>query len=220
MNARFEDYLRMARLGLGATALGAAGLLILAACGASPRRGGVQDGQPATAQNGGMTDASYDWHGLMLAPFGTLLKESPIALHEVLLFQDESSSAAAADTAGVDTKDCYGTDGAPPRFLGHKPDAYLLCFVHDRLTRIDASVRMTRDEAAQVFAQACALWLKDTAPLHALGNTCEGRDGGIAFSARLGSVPEEPAASLSMTLSNAAADETVRDAARVAPREK
>ena len=39
-------------------------------------------------------DASYDWHGLVLAPFGTLLKESPIALHEVLLFHEEPRGAA------------------------------------------------------------------------------------------------------------------------------
>jgi hypothetical protein len=195
--------------------LGAAGL-VLAACAASQPHGNpAQQGQPAPAQNGAMTDASYDWHGLVLAPFGTLLKESPIALHEVLLFHEESRSAA-----DVDTKDCYGVDGAPPRFVGRQPDEYLLCFDHDRLTRIDASVRLDADEAARVFARACSLWLKDSAPLQGLGNTCEGRDGGIAFSARLGSVPGEPSAPLSMTLSNAAVAETVRDAVGAAPREK
>jgi hypothetical protein len=188
--------------------LGAAGL-VLAACAASPPRGSsVQSSQPGPAQDSVMMDASYDWHGLVLAPFGTLLKESPIALHEALLFHEESRSAA-----DVETKDCYGVDGAPPRFVGRQPDEYLLCFDHDRLTRIDASVRLEADEAARVFARACSLWLKDSAPLQGVGNTCEGRDGGIAFSARLGSVPGEPSAPLSMTLSNAAV-------AEAAPREK
>jgi hypothetical protein len=195
--------------------LGVAGLA-LAACAASPPRGNrAQESQPAQAQNGVMMDASYDWHGLVLAPFGTLLKESPIALHEVLLFHEESRSAA-----DVDTKDCYGVDGAPPRFVGRQPDEYLLCFDHDRLTRIDASVRLDADDAAQVFARACSLWLKDAAPLQGTGDTCDGRDGGIAFSARLGNVAGEPSAPLSMTLSNAAATEAVRDAAGAAPREK
>jgi hypothetical protein len=200
--------------------LGAAGL-VLAACAASPPHGNpAQQSQPAPAQNNVEMDASYDWHGLVLAPFGTLLKESPIALHEVLLFHEEPRGGADADT-----KDCYAVDGTPPRFVGHQPDAYLLCFDHDRLTRIDASVRLDAGEAAQVFARACSLWLKDSVPPQGIGSTCEGRDGGIAFSARLGNVPGEPAVPLSMTLSNAAAAETVRDAVGArsgdtAPREK
>lgn len=190
----------------------AAVALVLAACTASPPRGeSAQQNQPVPAQNSVMMDASYDWHGLVLAPFGTLLKESPIALHEALLFHEESRGAA-----DVETKDCYGVDGAPPRFVGRQPDEYLLCFDHDRLTRIDASVRLDADEAAQVFARACSLWLKDSAPLQGIGNTCEGRDGGIAFSAHLGSVPGETSAPLSMTLSSAAVAETVRDAAGAA----
>jgi hypothetical protein len=178
-----------------------AAALVLAACAASPPRGNpAQQSQPAPAQNNVEMDASYDWHGLVLAPFGTLLKESPIALHEVLLFHEEPRGAADADT-----KDCYGVDGAPPRFVGRQPDEYLLCFDHDRLSRIDASVRLDADEAARVFARVCSLWLKDSEPLQGIGNTCEGRDGGIAFSARLGGVPGEPSTPLSMTLSDAAA---------------
>jgi len=190
----------------------AAVALVLAACAASPPHGErAQQSQPAPVQNSVMMDASYDWHGLVLAPFGTLLKESPIALHEALLFHEDAHGAA-----DVETKDCYGVDGAPPRFVGRQPDEYLLCFDHDRLTRIDASVRLDADEAAQVFARACSLWLKDSAPLQGIGNSCEGRDGGIAFSAHLGSVPGETSAPLSMTLSNAAA-ETAPDAAGAAP---
>ncbi len=193
-----------------------AALLVLAACAApAPRGGPAQDSQPASAQNGVVTDASYDWRGLVLAPFGTLLKESPIPLHEVVLFRDETHG-----TADADGKDCYGIDGAPPRFAGRQPDEYLLCFDHDRLTRVDVSVRVASEEAAQVFAQACALWLKESAPLQAMSDICEGRDGRITFNARLSGVPGEPTESLSMTLSEPGAGGSAADAPGAAPREK
>jgi hypothetical protein len=132
-------------------------------------------------------------------PFGTLLKDSPIALHEVLLFHDDSHNAA-----DVDNKDCFAIDGALPRFVGQSADQYLQCFDHDRSSRIEASVHLTAATAPQIFARACALWLKSTAAA-ANGTTCEGRDGSVAFSARLGLVPGELMAPLSITLTNAAA---------------
>lgn len=156
-------------------------------------------------RSGVALDASYDWHVLMLVPFDTLLKASPIALHEVLLFHDESHGSA-----DVDAKDCYTADGAPPRFVDRRPDPYLLCFQHDHLQRIEASVHLGADEATQVFARACALWLKDPA-LQPAGTACEGRDGGIAFSAHLGAVPGEPTVTLSITLSDTALRDTAHD---------
>ncbi|HEY2633759.1 MAG TPA: hypothetical protein VGI51_03515 [Steroidobacteraceae bacterium] len=110
------------------------------------------------------TDASYDWHGLLIAPFGSVLKNIPAALHEVLLFRDEehgSASAADADTVGAE---CYAVDTPAPRFLGRTPDEYVLCFKQDRLFRIQASVRIAAAQAADVFAVACADWLKNAAP--------------------------------------------------------
>jgi hypothetical protein len=198
-----------------------AALLALAACAASSPLGGRTQGSvPAPAQSGVMADASYDWHGLVLAPFGTLLRDTPIALHEVLLFHDESQGVGAA----VDAKDCYAGDAAPPRFVGRQPDEYLLCFDHDHLTRIDASVRLAVAEATPVFERACALWLKNSVPAAGIGDTCEGRDGGIAFSARLGLVPGEPTASLLLTLTAAAERDAehvaVGDAVDAAAREK
>jgi len=134
-------------------------------------------------------DASYDWHGLMLLPFGTLLKDSRLPLHEVLLFQDVAQG-------GGDTlhQDCYAIDGAPPPFAGRQPDEYLLCFSHDRLIRIDASVRMPAEGAGALFAAACAEWRGTRAPAGQTPDSCEGRDGVTRFSARLAAVPE-PAAS-------------------------
>jgi hypothetical protein len=134
-------------------------------------------------------DASYDWHGLMILPFGTLLKDSPLALHEVLLFQD-----AAQGGADALHQDCYAIAGEPPPFVGHRPDEYLLCFSHDRLIRIDASVRLAGESAGALFAAACAQWRGTQAPGEQTPDSCEGRDGMTRFSARLAAEPA-PAAS-------------------------
>jgi len=187
-------------------------LWVPAAC-VSSKPGGVPhvEPAPAPAPSGAATDASYDWHVLVLAPFGMLLKESPLALHEVLLFHDETPGAP--EVAG---RDCYAVDSPAPRFVGQQPDQYLLCFDHDRLHRIEASVSLHAAEAQQVFDQACALWLKNTAPA-GNGAACEGRDGSITFAARLAVVPGEAAATLSMVLSSTAQPETAQDPVRDAP---
>jgi hypothetical protein len=160
-------------------------------------------------------DASYDWHGLLIAPFGSVLKDIPAALHEVLLFRDEAQHGGAlADNASAADAECYATDAPAPRFVGRVPDEYLLCFRQDRLSRIQASVRLTAAEASEVFAAACADWLKNAALKNSLpnnaapaapgieapgvhvqsgaapiGSACEGRDGAIRFRGRL---EEEP----------------------------
>ena len=38
--------------------------------------------------------------------------------------------------------ECYAADTPAPRFVGRTPDEYLLCFKQDRLSRIQASVRL------------------------------------------------------------------------------
>jgi hypothetical protein len=174
-----------------------AGLLTLSAACVSGTSRRAAAGPVPLPPSAAALDPSYDWHGLILTPFGTLLKESPVPLHEVLLFHDEAHPATEAEM-----RDCFAIDGAPPRFVGRQPDQLLLCFDHDRLNRVEASVRLGAEEAAQVFAQACALWLKGPAP-PAGGSTCEGRDGGVAFSAQLATVPGE-AVPLSITLSDVA----------------
>jgi hypothetical protein len=170
-------------------------LLALAACATSGGRTiPVPVQAPAPA---GAVDASYDWHVLVVEPFGTLLKESPVPLHEVLLFHDQAHAAAENES-----RDCFAIDGAPPRFVGQTPDHYLLCFDHDHLTRIEASVRLIAGDAPGVFARACSLWLKNTAPASS-GTTCEGREEAVAFSAVLSLLPGD-AATLSMTVSHTA----------------
>jgi hypothetical protein len=142
-----------------------------------------------------LEDGSYDWHALVVAPFGSVLKEIPLALHEVLLFRDQAHGAAAADDA-----ECYAADAPAPRFVGRTPDEYLLCFKQDRLARIQASVRLTAADAPEVFATACTVWLKNaarattSAAVAAAGtdtgtqsaDACKGLDGSVRFSAHLG----------------------------------
>lgn len=178
-------------------------LVLLAGCrapsphAAAPDRTGAHPA-PAPADVQQFKDGSYDWHGLLIAPFGSVLKDIPVALHEVLLFRDEARGSAALDEA-----ECYASDAPAPRFVGRVPDEYLLCFNQDRLARIQASVHLTAAEAPEVFAAACAGWLEnarartgaeasDAAAPSAgapVGAACEGRDGAIRFSAHLGEEP-------------------------------
>ena len=97
----------------------------------------------------------------------------------------------------MEHKDCYALDGTPPRFLGRPSEDHLLCFDHDRLRRIDASVRLPVEEAPTVLARACALWSKNSAPP---GTLCEGQDESVAYSARLTLVSGEATGTLAITL--------------------
>jgi hypothetical protein len=139
-------------------------------------------------------DTSYDWHGLILLRFGTLLKDSPIALHEVLLFQDAAHGGGGGGGGDRASEDCYTIGGVPPPFVGRRPDEYLLCFSHDHLIRIDASVRLPAESAGPIFAAACAQWRATEAPVAQAPGSCDGRDGTTRFSARLAGDPESAAA--------------------------
>jgi hypothetical protein len=172
-----------------AALLVAALLATLAACRTPPPRA-APDRTPAPPDTHEPQDSSYDFHGLLIAPFGSALKEIPATLHEVLLFRDAEQSTAAPEDA-----ECYAADAPAPRFVGRMPEEYLLCFKHDRLSRIQASVILPAADAADVFAAACAGWRKHAAPATTdaaappatapLGTTCDGSDAEIRFSARL-----------------------------------
>jgi hypothetical protein len=148
----------------------------LAACRTPSTRVTVPDRAPPPDAH--PLDASYDWHGLLIAPFGSVLKDIPVALHDVLLFRDEGHGGAADDA------ECYAADAAAPRFAGGTPDEYLLCFRQDHLFRVQASVRLRGADASDLFAAACARWLKNAAAPQNTG-TCDGRDGSIHFSGHL-----------------------------------
>jgi hypothetical protein len=144
---------------------------VLAACAAHPPA-------PVEAPPAAPLDASYDWHVLLVAPFGTLLKDAALPVHEVLVFRDDAPPAPAPDQA-----ECYALNVKPPRFLGRQPEEYLLCYAHDRLSRIEATVRLPSTDAPQVFADACGLWMKNAA--EGLGGGCTGSQGGILFNGHL-----------------------------------
>jgi hypothetical protein len=154
-------------------------LAVLAGCSAAPRGRTAPAAPPAAAA--AVDDSVYDWHGLLIAPFGSSLKNIPGGLHEVLLFRDDAHGGASEDA------ECYSPDGTPPPFIGRVPDEYLLCFKHDRLSRIQASVHLPAQEAPATFGAACAAWLRHAAQAGGPGNAggCDGRDGGIRWSGRL-----------------------------------
>src|ERR1700743_1707681 len=127
-------------------------------------------------------DASYDWHVLLIAPFGSVLKDIPATLHEVLLFRDEEHNTAAADEL-----ECYAVDGKLPRLVARQTAEYLLCFKRDRLSRIEATVRLPADEAAKIYTDACGLWAKNG---QAAAEGCEGSERGIAYLGHLDSEPQ------------------------------
>lgn len=169
----------------------------MAACASAPPKAVAP---PAAAA--APPDPSYDWHGLLAAPMGSLLKEMPVTLHEVLLFRDEDKRAAA------DEGDCYAIDATAPTFIARVPEQYLLCFKHDRLAHIEASSRVPQEEAAKIFADACGLWFKNAAlPAPAIAaatestpSNCSGQDGAVAFSGGLELDPEALEAVLSITI--------------------
>ena len=147
-------------------------------------------------------DASYDWHVLVVAPFGSVFKDVPLALHEVLLFRDRAHEASGDDP------ECYALNGTAPRFIARVPSEYLLCFKHDRLSRVEATVRVPKSDAAQVFADACGLWMKGVhapnsetpKPETPGADACEGADAGVAFAAQLESAPQEEESELTIQL--------------------
>src|ERR1700759_2826809 len=124
----------------------ATALLTLAACAAPPPKAPLPPPPPPPL------DASHDWHVLIIAPFGSVLKEIPATLHEVLLFRDDERSAASADEL-----ECYAVDGKLPRFVARNTTEYLLCLKHDRLSRIEATVWVPAEDAVKIFADACGL---------------------------------------------------------------
>jgi hypothetical protein len=160
-------------------------MLALAACAAAPKPVAPPPASPPL-------DASYDWHVLLVAPFGSVLKDVPLTLHEVLLFRDEALERSAADEL-----ECYAVDGARPSFIARPLSEYLLCFKGDRLSRIEATVRLPTAEAAQIFADACGLWLKSA---QAAAEACAGSDGGIAYVGHLDSEPDGPETQMSIQL--------------------
>src|ERR1700674_276539 len=110
------------RIRASAAALLAALLSTLVACHTLSPRVRVPDRAPPPPYMHEPDDGSYDWHGLVIAPFGSVLKDIPVALHEVLLFRDETHGTSTADDAATLEAECYAADAPAPRFIGRTPD--------------------------------------------------------------------------------------------------
>jgi hypothetical protein len=169
------------------TVLVTAAALLLAACASTPKPVALPPPVPEPL------DASYDWHVLLSAPFGTLLKDIPLPVHEVLLFRESAPGAAAQDEG-----ECYAVNGTAPRFILRTPEVYLLCFKRDRLFRIKATVRVPEADGAKTYADACGLWMKHAAPSNA--GICEGTDGKLSFSGHLEEDAEDDDALISIVI--------------------
>jgi hypothetical protein len=186
-----------------------ASLLVLAACASappppSPPRSSAPDtaAGPASAPIDATVEASLDWRPLLLMPLGTLLKDTKVRLHEVLLFHEEPHAAGP-----IDPDDCYAVDGPAPEFAGTRPEEYLICFDHDRMDRVDARVLLPAEDARELFGRACDLWLRHGEALGRSEDACQGRDGDIDFSGRLTAVTGEDTAEVLIRLSNPAGRE-------------
>jgi hypothetical protein len=140
---------------------------------------------------------SHDFSGLVLAPFGTALKDVPVPLTEVLVFHEADGGRGREDG------DCFRPNVAVA-FLGRAPTDHLLCFGHDHLQKIEAEVALPAAQAPALFAAACADWLGGAAAAAQGPDACEGRRQDIAFSARRTEGPDPDTATVSITLVSAA----------------
>jgi hypothetical protein len=169
--------------------------IVAAAVGLADLSGCASSGTSPVAAPAGAVAPAVDWHALMPAPFGTLLKDMPVGLTEVLQFD------ADAEGRRSEPSDCFTTTGSSlPTLVGRRVDDYLLCFEHDRLSRVEASVRLPAAGAEAVLAAACSASRGGREAAR-----CEGRDGATQFSAVLtpadaGAATPEPLATLSITL--------------------
>ncbi len=148
---------------------------------------------PAAVSTQSTAAASHDFSALLPAPFGTVFKDVPVPLTEVLVFHQPDARRTSEDA------DCFRPD-VVVSFLGRAPTDHLLCFDHDRLRRIEASVALPAAEAPALFAAACADWRRDTPPTAPAADVCEGRRADIAFSARRTQDPDPATATVSITL--------------------
>jgi hypothetical protein len=153
------------------------------------------------------TPAADDWRALMMLPFGTLLKDVPYPLGEIVVFHDTANEAGAGED-----RDCYTLrEAAPPRFFGRQVDEYSLCFSRDRLNRVEASVSLPEESASAQFTAACAEWQRRGAPAPGTGaadtgasDRCEFRDGATEVDARLATSEGSAAPAVSIALVDAA----------------
>jgi hypothetical protein len=166
----------------------------LEGCSMSGRVRGSAPAAPAGAPAAVATPAlAHDFTPLVMAPFGTAFKDVPGPLTEVLVFHQSDTGRSSEDA------DCF-RPSVVVSFLGRAPADHLLCFDHDRLKRIEASVALPAAEAPALFAAACADWGRGNAATALEPDACAGREGAIAFSAHRAQDADSAAATVSITL--------------------
>jgi hypothetical protein len=182
--------LRHARIAAGFAAVAVSGAAWLEGCAGSAAARGAA---PTAALPAAPAAVSHDVSPLVPAPFGTAFKDVPVALTEVLVFHQPDARRTSEDA------DCFRPN-VVVAFLGRAPTEHLLCFDHDRLSRIEAAVVLPAAEAPALFAAACADWQRGNPPAALGPDACEGRQGDIALSARRADGPDSAAATVSITL--------------------
>jgi hypothetical protein len=179
-----------ARIAAGFAAVAVAGAAWLEGCaGSAPARGPA----PTAALPAAPAAVSHDVSPLVPAPFGTAFKDVPVSLTEVLVFHQPDVRRTSEDA------DCFRPN-VVVSFLGRAATQHLLCFDHDRLSRIEAAVVLPATEAPALFAAACADWQRGNPPTALGPDACEGRQGDIALSARRTDGPDSAATTVSITL--------------------
>lgn len=187
-------------------------LLMLTACaGSSP------DKIPATRPEA----AAADWRDLLVAPFGSARKDIHRAMHETFLFDAvPGASMTSADNkspepAGVEAssnlaatdEECFSLSRDLPQMFRIAPDSYVLCFYHDHLVRVEASLPVASLKVASVWEEICSRVAKlNPETLAEISHTCEGRHASVIFRAAWpdASLPNDASAPNAMPPSSAA----------------
>ncbi len=171
----------------------AGAMAVLGACAGPPL-------QPPAKPAAVRTDPADDWRRLPIAPFGSLLQDLQVPVHEVLMFGELAS------------QECYGLDAPQGQFVGRQIDAYLLCFAKGRLDRVEVTVNLSVADAAADFSRYCDGWLQDRVEGSGrTGTRCSGTaPQGESFSASL-LESDEAAPQSTVPLSIVVADTPVPD---------
>jgi hypothetical protein len=127
-----------------------------------------------------IADPSSDWRRLAVAPFGSLLQDVHVPVHEVLMFGEQAH------------EECYALDVPAGRFTGREVESYLLCFSRGRLDRVELSFSVPEAGAEAEFSRYCDDWLTGTVAVSPrTSGSCSGEAAqGLSFSASLGGSPD------------------------------
>jgi hypothetical protein len=125
--------------------------------------------------------AVADWRDIPIAPLGTELAVLHSGLHEILYFQDTQQAAEPPPPGepGL-AADCYRANGPLPRVLNRGTRDYVLCFVHDRLARVEAVLDLPAAEAHTLEQRLCDAWVPGSLGTRS-EESCSGRAGEAAF---------------------------------------